>query len=426
MKKVRFLMSLVLVLILSMGFDNTKNVSAAGFPLMDEFSVVEQRSVEQYGEEFMDKQTAAYGNYERLMKSFEKNSLRTLAVSAVTKENSSSTDTDGTVVSDDMVYPDYYAGSYTDTDGNFVVYTTEEEDSISPRKKQIAHENVLEEVEGALDNDNFILKEAEYSYNELNDVMDKLNEYKLSRDNAISNNFNTYWLSDEDNCVYVELDDYSIGSIKEFKENVCSSNSIKFLHSMDEFEKEKNINAGREISCNGAGGSVGYRAKRDGKTGFITAGHMGSKGNAIKIGGTTVGKITARKESGSVDAAFVQVTNSDYTPVNILNGTSNKLSTTISEPGVGTVINKLGMKTGATTGKVISKNATITLDGITHTNLTSASYSSDHGDSGGTVYSYISSTNTRLTLGIHCGRKDGKAYYIKANQINKALGTSRY
>ncbi len=160
MKKVRFLTSLVLVLILSMGFDNAKNISAAEFPLMDEFSVVEQRSVEQYGEEFMDKQTAAYDNYEKLMKSFENNSLRTLAASAAIKEDSSSTDTDGTVVSDDMVYPDYYAGSYTDTDGNFVVYTTEEEDASSSRKKQIAHENVLEEVEGALDNDNFILKEV--------------------------------------------------------------------------------------------------------------------------------------------------------------------------------------------------------------------------------------------------------------------------
>lgn len=102
------------------------------------------------------------------------------------------------------------------------------------------------------------------------------------------------------------------------------------------------------------------------------------------------------------------------------------LSTTISEPGVGTVINKRGMKTDATSGKVVSTNASWTINGVTFTNLTSATYDSDNGDSGGIVYSYVSSTGTRLTLGVHKGRKDGNAHYVKANELNRSLGTSRY
>ena len=84
------------------------------------------------------------------------------------------------------------------------------------------------------------------------------------------------------------------------------------------------------------------------------------------------------------------------------------------------------MSTGATSGKIISINASFTVSGETFTNLTSADYESASGDSGGIVYSYISSTNTRLTLGIHKGSLGSTRYYVKANQINSALGTSRY
>lgn len=81
---------------------------------------------------------------------------------------------------------------------------------------------------------------------------------------------------------------------------------------------------------------------------------------------------------------------------------------------------------GTNIEKVLSTNVTVTLDGITHTNLTSADYSSSGGDSGGIVYSYVSSTNTRYTLGIHCAAVGSTRYYIKADEINSALGTSRY
>lgn len=84
------------------------------------------------------------------------------------------------------------------------------------------------------------------------------------------------------------------------------------------------------------------------------------------------------------------------------------------------------ISTGHTSGKVISTNASVTIGGVTFTNLTSADYSSAPGDSGCIVYSYISSTNTRLTLGIHKASDGTTRYYVKANQINSALGTSRY
>ena len=46
--------------------------------------------------------------------------------------------------------------------------------------------------------------------------------------------------------------------------------------------------------------------------------------------------------------------------------------------------------------------------------------------SGGLVHSHNTSTGLRYTLGIHKGTKGGVAKYVKANQINRSLGTSRY
>lgn len=62
------------------------------------------------------------------------------------------------------------------------------------------------------------------------------------------------------------------------------------------------------------------------------------------------------------------------------------------------------------------------------TDLTVASTPCDHGDSGGIVYTYISSKNTRLTVGIIHGFtvKDTLTIFSKANNVLKDLNIERY
>lgn len=316
--------------------------------------------------------------------------------------------------SGEKIYPDYYGGSYINDAGQLIVYVTD----------NVQRPAVLS------DNANVVYEPCTYSYNELLSVMDTLNNYKFSRSNdAIASNFNEFGLYDSENRIIVKLDDLSDESIKEFKENVCDSAVIKFEQGCGPIETEVNVNAGDKISFSGGSASVGYRVKRDGVVGFVTAGHAAdSVGKSIMYNGTTIASCEATQQSGNADAAFCAITNSDYSPTNTLSGTSNTLSTTISEPGVGTVINKIGMKTGHTSGKVLSTNVTITFSsGATISNLTSADYESGPGDSGCVVYSYIGSTGARLTLGIHTGASgSGTRYYTKANEVNAALGTSRY
>lgn len=360
----------------------------------DAFLKVEHESLAKYDSNFLTKQENSYLNYEKLMRSFN------------------------TSKSDNTIYPEYYGGSYIDDNGDLVVYIKEAE---------ISKAASLQNISQVLETKDFIVKSANYSYNELNSFMDTLNSFKLKNPNdSVSNNFNIYWLSDRDNNIVVELNEMSEEQINRFKKTVIDSPIITFKASSGTPVKEVNVNPGQKISTSTANGSMGYRAKKNNVVGIVTAGHLASLNTTININGTNIGKVTARQESGSVDAAFVEITNSSYTPTNTLNGTTNTLSTTTSKPGVGTVINKLGFSTGATTGKVLSTNVTVTLDGITHTNLTSADYSSSGGDSGGIVYSYVSSTNTRYTLGIHCAAVGSTRYYIKADEINSVLGTSRY
>lgn len=256
--------------------------------------------------------------------------------------------------------------------------------------------------------------------------MNHINEFKLSGEDEFADKFNYFMLSDFSNKIVVEFEELTDENIAEFKQKVTDNGSVSFAKSKGEDIEDVSLKPGAQISKSGSSASIGYRVKRNGVEGIVTAGHFASIGDSITYSGTTFGKCTDSVYSGAVDAAFIEITNSDYTPSNTINDTSNALSTTISEPGVGTVINKSGMKTGATSGKVISTNVTWTINGVTFTNLTSADYSADSGDSGGVVYSYISSTGARLTLGIHKGRRDGYAHFIKANEINSALSTTRY
>lgn len=314
----------------------------------------------------------------------------------------------------EKVYPDYYGGSYINDDGKLVVYVTDG----------------MRRPAALSDNADVIYVPCTYSYNELLSVMDTLNDYKFSHPNdTVANNFNEFGLYDSENRVIVKLDDLSDESVKEFKENVCDSDVIEFEPGSGPAKAEVNVNAGDKISYSGGSASIGYRVKRNGVVGFVTAGHAAdSEGKSIKYNDTAFASCEKSQRKGNVDAAFCKITNSSYSLTNTLSGTSNTLSTTISEPGVGTVINKIGMTTGHTYGKILSTNVTVTFaSGDTISNLTSADYDSGAGDSGGVVYSYIGATGARLTLGIHTGAgDDGTRYYTKANEINAAFGTSRY
>lgn len=397
MKK-RFLIMTLAVSMLSttLAFaSQSKNSSSVDIQVTDmtdeEFAETEREGLAKYDQTFLAKQEVAASNYEKMQQSFQ-----------TTKSANA--------------YPDYYGGAYIDDSGDLVVYVYSDADSKSTARQD------LSQVMGTA---SLTVKEAQFSYNELTSVMDKLNRYVKANNDSDSNGFSLFYLSDKDNRIIVELTDLNEENIKRFKENVMDSPIIEFNQSKGEMKPEINMNPGQSITTVGSG-SMGYRARRNGRNGFVSAGHMGSLNDTVSVNGVNIGTITARQASGSVEATFIEVTNSNYTPTNTINGTSNTLSTTTSRPGVGTVINKCGASTGSTSGKILSTNATITVNGVTYTDITTADYSSAGGDSGGIVYSYVSSTNTRYTLGTHSFSDGSTRSFIKADNTNTALSLTRY
>ena len=156
-------------------------------------------------------------------------------------------------------------------------------------------------------------------------------------------------------------------------------------------------------------------------------------------------------DDGYIDAAFCVVNDPVYQPSNKLFGTdwgqtatggqsqsADTLSTQLAQPPIGLIVNSIGATSGRRSGTV--KYATFHLP---HKNSTKiaisdaiiADYISEDGDSGGIVYAYQLSNNTRYTVGINKGRVrlrknngeiDTCAVCIKAYMINKRLGLTRY
>lgn len=309
-----------------------------------------------------------------------------------------------------LTFTNDYGGSYINEKGDLVVYLKEENTN---------SQRLLKEIDK-----NIIIKPSQYSFRELMDIMNHINDYKQKNNNEFSQEFNYYEISDCENRVIVELKRLSDENIAEFKERVCNSEAIIFRQSQSDGCEETNINAGSKVTSLGSSASMGYRVRRNGVNGMVTAAHFVKDGALVWKDGVRIGHCVTSIYSGSVDAAFVNITNGQ--PSNIIDGAGKELSVLIKEPVAGSLVTKRGMKTGTTSGKIVSTNASWSVNGTVFTNLTSATYSSNNGDSGGVVYSYDSSTGNRYTLGIHKGRNGGKAIFIKANKINNALGTRRY
>lgn len=317
-------------------------------------------------------------------------------------------------------YPDYYGGSYINEDGKLVVFV------LGDIHKGKAKLNSI------TSNDEIITKPADYSFNLLNAVMDTIDAFKLNEANKqYCTNFNWWAIQDDQNRVVVALEDFSDEAIKEFKNHVSNSPAIVFKKSTGGHEEQAsvNVNPGAYVYSPTDEMSIGYRAANNYYEGVVTAAHGIEQYKDLLMNGKVFAQCTKRNRGGEVDAAWCPITDENYLPTNYIGGDKSKiLSTQTDQPGKGTVINMHG-QINQSTGVITNTRASVTYkSGYSYTNITDATYASDKGDSGAIVYSYVSSTGYRYTLGIHQGAStDGKtAHFCKADLINQKLGIFRY
>lgn len=317
-------------------------------------------------------------------------------------------------------YPDYYGGAYVSPDGDLTILIKGDLNAGSSSALSVTGSGKV------------AFKSADYSYAELTGIMDELNDFAINRKNpAAQKNFNIFSLMDDQNRIVVQLNDLSDAMIAEFKAQVLNSPAIEFVQSKGQMKLEVDLNPGCKADLNAAGtnfASYGFRARRnsDLAVGMVTAGHAIGVGQTLYQGGTAIGTCSASQVAGSADAAFVPITNPlAYVPSNVLCSSTATLSTVIYAPPVGSSITKLGVG-GSATGSVLNINTTWVspFNGNTLTNMTSANYISNPGDSGALIYGTISSANR--PAGIHTGELAGDRYFTKAAQITSALGLTIY
>lgn len=229
--------------------------------------------------------------------------------------------------------------------------------------------------------------EIEYvknSYTELTDLNNSIIKYFTSK-NVEYKNLNANYIDVMNNTVVVELLENNQRQASSFQNAVINSNAIVFL----EGKNNKNyatINAGQSITVSGGGYcSMGFRARLNGKNGYITAGHC------VTGLGATIPSGVARKyqESGKIDATFIE-TNSTYNMSDSLmypSGSITKLNNTLCPYlAINTVVAKSGATTKYTSGQVKSKTVSGYWDGFYFTNLIGTNMSSAGGDSGSPVF----------------------------------------
>lgn len=330
----------------------------------------------------------------------------------------------------ERVYPPYYGGSYIEMNGELTIFVVGDSLSAASKLNQISDSPLLK------------YKVANFSYEELCNVNDEIQSYLDNGPREIAKNVSAYGINTEFNAVQIYLIDDSSSKIEEFK-SVYDHPCLMFSQLGRVITESQDINPGdkvcQTISTTDLYGSIAFRAQETGgskRTGFVTAGHVLAVGQVAYIDSIQMGVCvkSVNDGGGKADAAFVVIDSSqseNFKLQNYVNGVkSAPLSTVVSEPGNGTYVNKWGAETGKTGGAIVN-NATRVLDNkgnVIMTDMVTAKYASEGGDSGGLVYTIVSSTKTRYTVGVHKGRgKDSDlAFYSKANNVLSALGLKRY
>lgn len=265
---------------------------------------------------------------------------------------------------------------------------------------------------------------GKYSYAELEKFQDTVNH--ISDDI----NLDGTGIDQEDNKIIIYTDD-EIKLNKELLLSLIPDDSVKIV-----IEDNKTVNdaietvkPGTKISNTSAStaGSVGCGVIWDNSTssskkGFVTAGHVGAVGDSISYNGSSMGTITKKQESGTVDAALIkngQTSNTfNYSNKVPDNKTFNYNGGTFPK---NTQVYAYGAYTSSTmSGKITDTSYSGTFDGIKFTKLIRTDITtSTSGNSGGPVITSYSDSYS--IIGIIKGRVSGDLVYTNMQEIKDAF-----
>ncbi len=318
--------------------------------------------------------------------------------------------------------PDYYGGAFIDQDGGLVINVKE------------GFENYIEDLQARTGGGEYRIQYVKHNIQELYEIIWKLKDHLAGVGGDLNDNFVGFGLDERNAKVFLFVIDDDFDKVKEIYqyENDPELFTVVPQGGDGKIIEDTAILAGNPTSK----ASVAYRAYEldyNGMSvyGVLTAGHVVYSGDYIKTtDNVAFAKCISRQYGGTADAAFCKITNSSYSPTNVIRLQSGcTLGLGETNPSTGSTVFKSGAATGVTSGQVYSSYWTGAVNGVSFYGLTLATYSSAGGDSGGIVYQI--SNNQSDTVGIHMGHTDVMiattfAIYTKAMVVDGLFDCSRY
>lgn len=330
-------------------------------------------------------------------------------------------------------YPSYFGGLYATNENVLTILVTGE--------PSIYKDDFIQRCQG----DNIEIKRCDYSYSDLFDVINILDEYKTNNvEQAQTLKFYGYYLTENTNSIHIVLGDVSENNINLFKEEVIDFPNLIFEVGQP-MVLEETLAPGCEVvrasNLWKATGSMGFRATKQsamGATikGFVISGHVAQETNVSIYSDEALTKIIGQVEdmsiSGEVDAAFCSNKNGYEVGVRIPGTFFDLLPQAVATSSMylGMSVNLAGYKTksnGIITTTFGSMDGTYSsvIDGqakpLRITGMMGATYASERGDSGGVIYS-----DDYKIAGIHEGSANGTHYFIPVQKILTKWGLSLY
>lgn len=336
-------------------------------------------------------------------------------------------------------YPDYYAGSYLNSDGLLVVRVCGLTDTIRL------------DVQQRTGNPLILIEEAETSYNTLLSLKTRVTDYVENNPGTpVAANLLSSTILDNTSTLEIGVKDNSEDSVAAVLDEVFPATRSSGLSNVISFIKEERnpvdpvvqendviepvftisptaatttVYAGDKINTSSGYMSIGFPCRMKTSSGsyvygFVTSAHGCVKNGDISYNGTVIGTVYEWKLDGRIDCAFVRMTNQNYSfPHKIKLYYEDTGKTSIYPVAIGTNVSvavgssvyKDGTTTNTTSGTVKSVDTDLYFDDIekTITNMIKTSPMCDAGDSGGLGFIIGTDSSTLKTAAIKFGIVEG-------------------
>lgn len=277
------------------------------------------------------------------------------------------------------------------------------------------------------------IRQVRHSLRQLEDTMAGLNDIRSRAADARQlQGLQSWYLDVRTNTVVVSVAPGAMLKAVDFVAvSPANVDTIRFEAAEGTVMTAASVIGGNRYGSGGGSCSIGFSVTRGATKGFATAGHCGSAGTSVSIGGVSVGSVQGSSFPTN-DRAWASVRSVDTLVggVNRYNGTNVAVRGS-TESGLGAAICRSGYASGWRCGTITSTNVTVNYSNGPVYGLRQSTACLTQGDSGGSwiVGNQAQGVSSGGQLnggspGSNCSFANPVSYYQRINPLLSAYGLS--